>query len=120
MKQYFFILFLLAFGLNGIAQYSQVQISKKQLHYTDSLKKVVYHRTFPILGQKAYKMSVDIPYPAGIMTNYFYANQGLIIENLQLGLQTSNQNIPLTPIDFVSVFCLCIFSGRWSEKQVGQ
>jgi hypothetical protein len=101
MKRYLFVLFLLTTGFTGIAQYSQVQISKKQQHYTDSLKTVVYHHTFPILGQKAYKMGVDIPYPAGLMTNYFYANQGLIIENLQLGLQTSSQNIPLTPINFI-------------------
>ncbi len=101
MKRYLFVLFLLAIGFSSWAQYSQVQISKKQQHYTDSLKKVVYHHTFPILGQKAYQMGVDMPYPAGIMTNYFYANQGLIIENMQLGLQTSNQNIPLTPVEFI-------------------
>jgi hypothetical protein len=101
MKRYLFVLFLLANALTSLAQYSQVELSKKQQHYTDSLKKVVYNHTFPLLGQKAYKMGVDIPYPAGVMTNYFYANQGLIIENLQLGLETSNQNIPLTPIDFI-------------------
>jgi hypothetical protein len=101
MKRYLFILFLVTGVHNGLAQYSQVQLSKKQQHYTDSLKKVVYHHTFPILGQKAYKMGVDMPYPGGVMTNYFYANQGLIIENLQLGLQTNNQDIPLTPVDFI-------------------
>jgi hypothetical protein len=101
MMRYLFVLFLLANALTSLAQYSQVELSKKQQHYTDSLKKVVYNHTFPLLGQKAYKMGVDIPYPAGVMTNYFYANQGLIIENLQLGLETSNQNIPLTPIDFI-------------------
>ncbi len=101
MKPYLFVLFLLLCGCTGLAQYSQMQLSKKQQHYTDSLKKVVYHHTFPIWGQKAYKMGVDIPYPGGVMTNYFYANQGLIIENLQLGLQTNNQDIPLTPINFI-------------------
>jgi hypothetical protein len=84
-----------------MAQYSSVQLSKKQQHYTDSLKKVVYKHTFPILGQKAYSLGVDMPYPGGVMANYFYANQGLIIENLQLGLQTSNQDIPLTPVNFI-------------------
>ncbi len=101
MKQYVIVLFLLVKGFTGLAQYSSVQLSKKQQHYTDSLKKVVYHHTFPIWGQKAYRLGVDMPYPAGVMTNYFYANQGLIIENLQLGLQTNNQDIPLTPIDFI-------------------
>jgi hypothetical protein len=101
MKRYLSILFLLASGLTGMAQYNQVQLSKKQQHYTDSLKKVVYNHTFPIWGQKAYKLGVDIAFPAGVMTNYFYANQGLVIENLQLGLKTNNQDIPLTPIDFI-------------------
>ncbi len=101
MKLYLFILCLLAIRLTTSAQYSQVQLSKKQQAYTDSLKKVVYLHTFPIWGQKAYKLGIDLNYPAGVMANYFYANQGLIIENLQLGLQTDNQNIPLTPINFI-------------------
>jgi hypothetical protein len=98
------ILFLCAFIILSAAvmgQYSELRLSKKQLDYTDSLKKVVYHHTFPLLGQKAYKMGVDIPYPAGVMTNYFGVKQGLIIDNLQLGLLTNNQNIPLTPISFI-------------------
>jgi hypothetical protein len=101
MKRYLTVLFLLFHSIFGSAQYSQVQLSKKQQHYTDSLKKVVYTHTFPIWGQKAYHLGVDMPYPAGVMTNYFYANQGLIIENLQLGLQTNNQDIPLTPVNLI-------------------
>src|SRR5690349_12036381 len=89
MKRNLFTLFFLTIGCGGFAQYSQVQLSKKQQYYTDSLKKVVYRHTFPIWGQKALKLGVDMPYPAGVMTNYFYANQGMIIENLQLGLQSS-------------------------------
>jgi hypothetical protein len=101
MKRFLSLIILLFIRITGMSQYSQIQLSKKQQDYTDSLKKVNYPHTFPILGQKAFRMGIDIPYPGGIMTNYFYANQGLIIENLQLGLKTDNQDIPLTPIDFI-------------------
>jgi len=47
-------------------------------------------------------MGFDIPYPVGVMTNYFYVTQGLILENMQLGLKTANQDIPLTPVDFLA------------------
>ena len=62
---------------------------------------MVYDHTFPLLGQKAYKAGFDLMYPWGIMTNYFYAKQGIIIENLQLGLTTKNQDIPLTDVSFI-------------------
>ena len=35
------------------------------------------------------------------MTNVLWMDQGLLIDNMQLGLQTDNQDIPLTPIDFI-------------------
>ena len=35
------------------------------------------------------------------MTNYFYVKQGLVIDNLQLGLEAPNQSIPLTSVDFI-------------------
>src|SRR5688572_2593933 len=102
MKHYLCFPLALLISISGIhAQYSQRKLSKKQQEYTDSLKNVTYNHSFPILGQKAYKMGFDIPYPVGVMGNYFYVNQGIIIENLQLGLQSQNHDIPLTPIDFV-------------------
>ena len=100
MKHILFILFTLV-NITCLAQYSERELSKKEQDYTDSLKKVTYNHTFPLLGQKAYRMGFDIPYPIGIMTNYFYAKQGLIIENLQLGLSADNHDIPLTPVDFI-------------------
>jgi hypothetical protein len=99
-KQYLAILFSLIIRSMLFAQYSQLSLSKRQQQYTDSLKKVEYNHTFPIMGQKAYKMGFDVPYPVGVMTNYFYAKQGLILENMQLGLKTNNQDTPLTPVDF--------------------
>lgn len=102
MKRYLFLpVALLTVTCIYGQQYSTRKLSKKQQQYTDSIKNVTYNHTFPILGQKAYKAGFDVPYPAGVMTNYFYVKQGLIIEDLQLGLTSRNQDIPLTPVDFI-------------------
>ncbi len=60
-----------------------------------------YDRLFPIWGQKAYQKGFDIPYPLGIMANYFYVKQGLTIDNLRLGFESDTKDVPLTPIDFI-------------------
>ena len=83
------------------AQYATTKIKDKHQIYTDSLKQVKYDNVFPIWGQKAYGKGFDIPYPTGLMVNYFYVKQGLIIDNLRLGLLTENRDIPLTNVDFV-------------------
>lgn len=101
MKKYLLILTVLLNVSSIFGQYSERKLSKKQQAYTDSLKNITYNHTFPLLGQKAYKMGFDIPYPVGISANYFYANQTLIIENMQLGLKGMNHDIPLTPVDFI-------------------
>ncbi|HSB92937.1 MAG TPA: hypothetical protein VLC28_07475, partial [Flavitalea sp.] len=88
-------------GNVAFSQYATHTLSKKQQAYTDSLKQINYDHLFPILGKKAYKMGFDIPYPVGIMANYFYTKQGLQIDNLQLGLSSNNHEIPLTPVDVV-------------------
>jgi hypothetical protein len=69
------------------AQYAIHKITKKQQAYTDSLKQVKYDYIFPIFGQQAYSRGFDIPYPVGVMGNYIWMKQGIIIENLQLGIQ---------------------------------
>jgi opacity protein-like surface antigen len=95
-------LFLAVFFVNNsYAQYANTKIKDKNQAYTDSLKQVKYDNIFPIWGQKAYEKGFDIPYPTGIMVNYFYVKQGLIVENLRLGLLTDNQDIPLTDVDFI-------------------
>ena len=96
------IIIVLFFGIYGAhSQYTTTKIKSKHQAYTDSLKQVDYRNIFPVFGKKAYKKGFDIPYPTGVMFNYFYAKQGLIIDNLQLGLDTPNQNIPLTDVDFL-------------------
>ncbi|MCX7551878.1 hypothetical protein [Xanthomarina sp. F2636L] len=95
------LIIILFFSEELYAQYPTTEINKKFEAYTDSLKQVKYTNTFPIWGQEAYKKGFDIPYPTGVMVNYMYVKQGLIIDNLQLGLQTKNLDIALTPVDFI-------------------
>ncbi len=95
------IMVTLFWGQLSIAQYPSTKIKDKHQAYTDSLKQVKYDNIFPIWGQKAYEKGFDIPYPTGVMVNYMYIKQGLTIDNLQLGLQTDNLDVPLTGVDFV-------------------
>lgn len=100
----YFISFTMAFMfLTNIinAQYATTKIKSKHQAYTDSLKQVKYDNVFPIWGQKAYEKGFDIPYPTGLMVNYLYVKQGLIIDNMQLGLKTDNIDLPLTNVDFI-------------------
>lgn len=83
------------------SQYANKKVKSKYESYTDSLKQVEYNYVFPFLGQGAYKKGFDIPYPVGIMANYMWMRQGIIIDNLQLGLLTDNRDIPLTDVDFI-------------------
>ena len=82
------LFFAIVFVENSHAQYANTKIKDKNQAYTDSLKQVKYDNVFPIWGQKAYEKGFDIPYPTGIMVNYFYAKQSIIVDNLRLGLLT--------------------------------
>jgi hypothetical protein len=83
------------------AQYTTKKVKSKHQAYTDSLKQVKYDYVFPVWGQAAYQRGFDIPYPVGIMANYMSLQQGILIENLQLGIKTDNLDIPLTDVDFI-------------------
>lgn len=97
--------FLLLFFFIGSGLYGQSgatrKLSNTQQAYVDSLKQVEYNYIFPILGQKAYSKGFDIPYPAGVMGNFIWMKQGIVIDNMQLGLQSENVDLPLTPVDFI-------------------
>jgi len=75
--------------LNANAQYTSKKIRDVHEAYTDSLKNVEYNYFFPILGQGAYSEGFDIPYPFGIMANYFWSEQGITVNNLQLGYKNA-------------------------------
>lgn len=89
----------LIFSLNVSAQYATKKVLKKKQAYTDSIRQVNYPYLFPIWGQKAYKRGFDLPFPIGIMGNYIWLDQGIVIDNMQLGLETDDVDIPLTNVD---------------------
>ncbi|HSF45528.1 MAG TPA: hypothetical protein VLA58_05935 [Chitinophagaceae bacterium] len=93
------IVLITAFFLAGIssiqAQYSQLEVKNK-----DTAKKE-YPYIFPILGKKAVAKGFNIPLPAGIMLNTFFGNSDITISNLQLGVEGTNVNVPLTPVEFI-------------------
>lgn len=92
----------LLFSINlTFGQYVSTKVKTKHQIYTDSLKNVEYKYLFPILGQGAYKKGFDIPYPAGLMANYMWMDQSLVFDNLQLGIESDNIDIPLTDIGFI-------------------
>ncbi|MGB1003971.1 MAG: hypothetical protein ACPGVC_07075 [Salibacteraceae bacterium] len=73
----------------------------KHQAYTDSLKNVNYDRKWPIWRAGAYKQGFDIPYPTGVMANFIWLDQGVLINNMKLGITTDSVEIPTTPIDFI-------------------
>ena len=92
---------MLCFYAEVSAQYPSTKVKSKFDAYTDSLKQVEYTNVFPLLGQEAYNRGIDIPYPTGIMGNFMWMKQGVLLNNLQLGLVTENMDIPLTDVDFI-------------------
>ncbi len=89
------------FGQENYAQYTTTKVRSKFEAYTDSLKKVDYNYILPIWGQGAYSKGFDIPYPVGIMGNYFWSKQDILIDNLQLGFDNSvnpDKSFELQPV----------------------
>ncbi len=80
------------------AQYTSKRVSKKYQSYQDSLKNIEYNYILPILGQGSYKKGFDIPYPVGIMGNFFWTNQAILVSNLQLGYKGPNNEFELQPV----------------------
>jgi hypothetical protein len=95
------IIILLMVNNNSHGQYAERKLSKKQQAYIDSLKQVEYNYIFPFLGQQAYKQGFDLPYPVGAMVNYIWMDQGIVMDNFQLGILSQNVDLPLTPVDFI-------------------
>ena len=95
------VLFLFLSVQQSQAQYSAKKVRKKYTSYEDSIRQIKYDFIFPFWGQGAYKKGFDIPYPIGIMGNYMWLEQGILIDNLQLGFKSDSKDIPLTPVDFI-------------------
>ncbi|HLO79819.1 MAG TPA: hypothetical protein VK166_02605 [Chitinophagaceae bacterium] len=92
-----FLLSFVALGSLGSVkgQYSQLDTKNK-----DSVKKE-YPYIFPFLGKKAVAKGFNIPLPAGVMINTFFGNSDITINNLQLGFEGVNADVPLTPVEFI-------------------
>jgi hypothetical protein len=94
-----FFVFLFIFFLAGKiaqAQYNQIE-------FKDTLQKE-YPYIFPILGAKVYEKGAQLPLPWGVMLNSFYGRQGVILDNLNVGFQSNNINVPLTDVDRIVNF----------------
>lgn len=65
--------------------------------YADSIKTSTWAYRLPAWGQRITKRGVDLPYPIGIMINYFSGSQKVVISDLEVGINNS----PLVPLDFV-------------------
>lgn len=109
-KNYLFImgifLSLLFLTQNSFGQYSSRKLKKHFNSYEDSIRNVKYNYVFPFLGQGSYERGFDIPYPMGIMLNYFWTDQHIVINNMQLGLKNpvGEEIMPLTNVDSLIQF----------------
>ena len=110
------IISVMCLPIVGSAQYATKKVSKKQQAYTDSLKSYQYDYIFPILGQQAYKRGFDIPYPVGIMANYIWIDQAIIIENFEMGIDGPNNDLDQQPIDFIGFGENRNVSGAWNVR----
>lgn len=55
-------------------------------------KEYPYH--LPILGAKAYKKGYKLPLPVGVMANYIFTKQNIILENFEMFVQNPGEGIP--------------------------
>ena len=101
-KTHFFLaVAFLLISCTGYAQYATKRVKSKHQAYTDSIKQVNYNYVFPFWGTKAYKKGFDLQYPIGFMGNFFWVNQGILIENIKLGFDNAHDGVfdfPLTPL----------------------
>ncbi|MEN8138603.1 MAG: hypothetical protein ABFR62_09225, partial [Bacteroidota bacterium] len=78
-------------SLSGVAQNNMLQLG--------DTARAEYPYIFPILGDKAHEQGFDLPLPAGIMVNYFYAVQDIAIPDIAVGFNDGIlPEIPLTDI----------------------
>lgn len=69
-------------------------------------KEYPYH--LPILGGKAYKKGYKLPLPLGVMANYIYTKQNIILENFEMFVQNPGEASPLDE-DFIDLSSIIQF-----------
>jgi hypothetical protein len=80
--------------------FTNKEVGKKNAVFIDSLKKSEYPYSLPILGAKATKAGYNLPYSAGISSQYFWQVSDLIIDNLKVGFN----NGPMYNLDEIVRF----------------
>ncbi|MCU0371002.1 MAG: hypothetical protein MUC31_06275 [Bacteroidales bacterium] len=65
--------------------YTNKEVGKKNEALVDSLKHKEWPYSLPIMGRKATARGFNLPYPAGISSQYFWQQSDIIINNLQVG-----------------------------------
>jgi hypothetical protein len=86
----------LAFG----QVFTNKEVGKKNAELSDSLKHSEYPYSLPILGAKATKAGYDLPYSAGLSSQYFWQVSDIIIDNLNVGFN----NGPMYNVDEIVRF----------------
>lgn len=91
MKKFILYVIIFCFPIIGYSQYNQ--------YYKADSTKAKYPYTFPIFGNFLHDTGIDLPYPVGIMVNYYHGNQGILIPDIAIGFsRESPTEIPLTDI----------------------
>jgi hypothetical protein len=80
--------------------FTNKEVGKKNAELVDSLKHSEYPYTLPILGAKASKAGYDLPYSAGMSSQYFWQVSDIIIDNLNVGFN----NGPMYNVDEIIRF----------------
>ena len=80
--------------------YSDKVVGKKNVELSDSIKATEYPYLLPIWGKKAAKLGFDLPYSAGLSTQYVWQKSELVIGNLSLGFN----NGPMHSLDEIVRF----------------
>ncbi len=87
-------------GIATAQVFSNKEVGKKNEVLADSLKESEYPFVLPIWGAKATKAGYNLPYSAGISSQYFWAKSDLIIDNLSVGFN----NGPMYNLDEIVRF----------------
>lgn len=94
------LLIFFLFGKTFAQVYTDKVVGAKNEELIDSLKTTDYPYLLPIWGAKVVEKGFDIPYSAGVSTNYFTQTSALILDNLLVGFN----NGPMYNLDEIIRF----------------
>ncbi len=100
MRKYILIPLLFIVSLSAYGQHNRFQLG-------DSVT-TPYPYAMPVFGNFLHDIGVDLPYPVGVMANFYYGSQGIDITDIAVGFSGGNlPEVPLTDItriiDFTNV-----------------